>query len=90
MSSALYALTKQIEKLMEDLSTIRWEVEQAGSKKERKHLRLPRLHLPELPTVAFKGVALTLMVLVVLGVLSYDLVTIWNNLLKPFLQLVQQ
>ncbi len=87
MSSALYALAKQMEKPIQDLSTIRWEVEQAGSKKERKHLRLPRLHLPELPTVTLKGAALTLMVLVVSGILLYALATLWS-VVRPLLQLL--
>lgn len=85
ISSALYALARQMEKTVQDLSTIRWEVEQAGSKKERKHLRLPRLHLPELPMVTFKGVALTLMILTALGALLYALATLWS-VIKPLLQ----
>ncbi len=90
ISSALYVLAKQMEKTIQDLSTIRWEIEQAGRKKERRRLRLPRLHLPELPRPTLKGAVLTLMALVVLGVLLYDSVIIWNKVLKPFLQLVQQ
>ena len=88
MSSVLYALAKQLEKPIQDLSTIRWEVEQAGSKKERRRLPLPRIHLPELPTVTLKEAALTLMALAVLGILLYALVTVWNNLLKPLLALL--
>lgn len=89
ISSALYALTKQMEKPVQDLSTIRWEVEQAGRPNERRRLWLPKIHLPELSTVTLKGVVLTLMALVVSGILLYASVTVWNNLLKPRLVLLQ-
>ena len=85
MSSSLYALARQMEKLIQDLSTIRCEVEQAGSKKEQKHLRLPRLSLPR-PTLAWLW---AVPVLAALAVTCYALVTGWNNLVKPFLTLLQ-
>ncbi len=52
-------------------------------------MHLPRIHLPELSTATLKGVALTLMALVVSGILLYASVTVWNNLLKPLLALLR-
>lgn len=85
MSSTQYALMKQMEKSTQDLSTIRWEMEQAGSKKERKHLRLPRLSLPR-PTLVWLW---AVPVLAALAVTCYALVIGWNSLVKPLLTLLQ-
>lgn len=85
MSSTLYTLTKQMEKPMGDLSTIRWEVEQAGSRKERKHLCMPRLSLPR-PTLAWLW---AVPILAALAVTCYALVIGWNSLVKPLLTLLQ-
>ncbi len=75
--------------MTKQLSRIQASIEQAGKQNERQRLRLPRLHLPELPAVTLKGADLTLMALVVSGILLYASVTVWNNLLKPLLQLLQ-
>jgi len=82
-------VSTQAEKQTKELLNIRQQLEQVGRKNERQRLRLPRIHLPELPTVTLKGVALTLMALVVLGILLYASVTVWNNLMKPLLALLQ-
>ena len=84
----IYATKEQAAEMTRQLSRIQASIEQAGRKKERRRLRLPRIRLPELPTVTLKGVALTLMLLVVLGILLYALVTVWNNLLKPLLAML--
>lgn len=76
--SELNAMTRQ-------LSRIQASIEQAGRQNERQRLRLPRIHLPELPTVTLKGAALTLMVLVVSGILLYASVTLWS-VIRPLLQ----
>ncbi len=71
------------------LSRIQASIEQVGRQNERPRLQLPRIHLPKLPTVTLKGTALTLMALVALGILLFASVTVWNNLLKPFLALLR-
>ncbi len=94
-SNALNALLTMIQtvsaqesKQTKELLNICQQLEQAGSKKERRRLRLPRIRLPKLPTVTRKGAAFTLMLLVVSGILLYASVTAWNNLLKPLLALL--
>ncbi len=81
----IYAMKEQAAEMTRQLSRIQTSIEQAGRQKERRRLRLPRIHLPELPTVTLKGAALTLMVLVVSGILWYALATLWN-VVKPLLQ----
>ncbi len=85
----IYATKEQAAEMTKQLSRIQARIEQVGRQNERWRLRLPRIHLPELPTVTLKGAALTLMVLVVLVILLYASVTVWNNLLKPLLALLQ-
>ncbi len=85
----IYAAKEQAAEMTRQLSRIQASIEQAGKQKERRRLRLPRIHLPELPTITLKGAALTLMVLAVLGILLYASVTVWNNLLKPLLALLR-
>lgn len=75
----------QAEKQTKELLNIRQQLEQVGRKSERKHLRLPRLHLSELPRPTLKGAALTLMVLVVSGILLYTSVTLWS-VIRPLFQ----
>jgi len=87
---AVYATKEQVAEMTKQLSMIQASIEQAGRKNGRRRLRLPRLRLPELSTATLKGAALTLMLLAALGILWYASVTVWNNLLKPFLELVQQ
>ncbi len=86
----VYATKEQAAEMTRLLSMIQASMEQAGKQKERRRLRLPRLHLPELSTATLKGAALALMVLAAFGILLFASVTVWNNLLKPLLQLLQQ
>ena len=81
----IYATKEQAAEMTRQLSRIQASIEQAGSKKERRRLRLPRIHLPELPTVTLKGAALTLMLLAVSGILLYALATLWN-VVRPLFQ----
>ncbi len=81
----IYATKEQAAEMTRQLSRIQTSIEQVGRQNERWRFRLPRIHLPELSTVTLKGVALTLMALVVLGILLYALATLWN-VVKPLLQ----
>ena len=81
----IYATKEQTAEMTRQLSRIQASIEQAGRKKERRRLRLPRIRLPELPTVTLKGVAFTLMVLAVSGILLYALATLWNAV-RPLFQ----
>ncbi len=91
LSTPIACATKeQAAEMMKQLSMIQESIEQAGRKNERRRLRLPRLHLPEVSWPTLQGAILTLMALVALGILLFASATIWNNLLKPFLQLLQQ
>ncbi len=81
----IYATKEQATEMTRQLSRIQASIEQVGKQKERRRLRLPRIHLPELSTVTLKGVALTLMALVVSGILLYALATLWS-VVKPLLQ----
>lgn len=83
--STVQTMAAQSENQTKELLNIRQQLEQAGSKKERRRLRLPRPRLPALPTVTFKGAALTLMALAVLVILLYALATLWN-VVRPLLQ----
>jgi len=78
---------EQAAEMTRRLSMIQASIEQVGRQNERQRLRLPRIHLPELSTTTFKRAAFTLMGLVVLGILLYASVIVWNNLLKPLLAL---
>ncbi len=82
--ATMQTISTQAEKQAKELLNIRQQLEQAGKQNERRRLRLPKIHLPELPTVTLKGAALTLMVLVVSGILWYALATLWN-VVKPLL-----
>ncbi len=82
----IYATKEQAAEMTKQLSRIQASIEQVGRQNEQWRFRLPRIHLPELPTVTLKGVALTLMVLVVSGILLYALATLWSvvrSLLQP-------
>ncbi len=81
----IYATKEQAAEMTRQLSRIQASIEQVGRQNEQRRLRLPRIHLPELPTVTLKGAALTLMVLVVSGILLYALATLWS-VVKPLLQ----
>ena len=81
----MQTVSAQESKQTKELLNICQQLEPAGSKKERRRLRLPRIHLPELPTVTLKGAAFTLMVLAVSGILLYALATLWN-VVRPLLQ----
>ncbi len=81
----MQTVSAQESKQTKELLNICQQLEQAGSKKERRRLRLPRIRLPELPTVTRKGAALTLMVLAVSGILLYALATLWN-VVRPLFQ----
>ncbi len=85
----IYATKEQAAEMTRQLSRIQASIEQVGRQNEQRRLRLPRIHLPEPPTATLKGVALTLMALVVLGILLFASVTVWNNLLKPLLALLR-
>lgn len=83
----IYATKEQAAEMMRLLSMIQASIEQAGKQKERRHLRLPRLHLPEVSWSTLQGAALTLMALAAFGILLFASATLWNNLLKPLLKL---
>lgn len=83
MPSTLYALTKQVDQQAKELSAIRWKIEQAGSRKERRRLQLLRIHLPT-PSLAWLWI---IPILTASAILWYALATLWNEI-SPLLQLL--
>lgn len=86
--STLQAMSTQMEKLTREAATIRQLLErreQAGRKKERRRLRLPQVTLPR-PNL---GWLWAVPILLGLWVIWSSGAAIWNNLLKPFLQLIR-
>ncbi len=86
----VYATKEQAAEMTRQLSMIQASIEQARKQKERRRLRLPMLHPPELSTATLKGAALTLMALAAFGILLFASATVWNDLLRPVLPLLQQ
>lgn len=84
MQSTMETMATQSEKLTKETTEIRQKLEQAGKKKERR-LSLPKIHLPK-PSLAWLW---TIPILVTLLVIWFAGAAIWNNLLYPFLQLIQ-
>ena len=85
---ALEELRMQTEVLVRETAAIRQLLErqeQAGKKKERRRLRLPRVTLPR-PSLAWLwAIPISLGLLV----LWFSGAAVWNNLLRPFLQLIR-
>lgn len=84
MHSAMETMTTQSEKLTKETVEICQRLEQVGKKKERR-LSLPRIHFPQ-PRLAWLW---AIPILVTLLVLWFAGAAIWNNLLRPILQLIQ-
>ena len=86
--STLQAMSTQTEKLTREAAAIRQLLErreQAGKKNERRRLRLPRVTLPR-PSLAWLwAIPISLGLLV----LWFSGAAVWNNLLRPFLQLIR-
>lgn len=82
--STMQAVHTQAEALTKETAEICQKLEQAGKKKERR-LSLPRIHLPR-PRLAWLW---AIPILVALLVTWFAGAAIWNNLLRPFLQLIQ-
>ena len=83
-TDTLESIVTQAEKLTKETAEIRQKLEQVGKKKERQ-LSLPRIHLPT-PSPAWLWV---IPILVTLLVIWFAGAAIWNNLLRPFLRLIQ-
>lgn len=86
--SELKTLEAQMEKLVRSTEEMAALPQQAGRKKEKRRFRLPKLSLPEppRPTLAWLWI---IPVLAGLGILWYGLVTVWNNLIAPLLNLLK-
>ena len=84
MRSTMGTMVTQMEKLTKETAEVRQLLEQAGKKKE-KRLSLPKWELPR-PNPAWLWV---IPILVGLWVLWYASGAVWNNLLKPMIQLLQ-
>lgn len=85
---AMEELRTQTEVLVKEAAAIRQLLErreQAGKKNERRRLRLPRVTLPR-PSLAWLWV---IPILLGLLVLWFSGAAVWNNLLRPFLQLIR-
>lgn len=85
---AMEELRVQTEKLTREAAAIRQLLErreQAGKKNERRRLRLPRVTLPR-PSLAWLW---AIPILLGLLVLWFSGAAVWNNLLRPFLQLIR-
>lgn len=85
---ALEELRMQTEALVRETAAIRQLLElreQAGKKNGRRRLRLPRVTLPR-PSLAWLwAIPISLGLLV----LWFSGAAVWNNLLRPFLQLIR-
>lgn len=84
MSSTLGTAATQAERLTKEVEELRQQLQQVGKKKERRP-SLPKIHLPT-PSPAWLW---AIPILVALLVIWFAGATIWNNLLHPFLQLLQ-
>ena len=84
MWSTMQAMRSQTEVQTKELLTIRQQLEQAGKKKERR-LSLPRIHLPHPSWAWLWAIPITVGLLTI----WYALGELWNNLVIPFLQLLQ-
>lgn len=85
--STLQATSTQTEKLAREAAAIRQLLErreQAGRKNRRRRLRLPRVTLPR-PSLAWLWAIPILLGLLVIWCSG---AAVWNNLLRPFLQLL--
>lgn len=85
---AMEELRTQTDVLVKEAAAIRQLLErreQAGRKKERRRLRLPQVTLPRPSLVWLWAIPVSLGLLV----LWFSGAAIWNNLLKPFLQLIR-
>ena len=85
---AMEELRTQTEVLVKEAAAIHQLLErreQAGKKKERRRLRLPQVTLPR----SNLGWLWAVPILLGLWVIWSSGAAVWNNLLKPFLQLIQ-
>lgn len=85
---AMGELRAQTEALVQEAAAIQQLLErqeQAGKKKERWRLRLPQVSLPQ-PSLAW---LLVIPISLGLAVIWFSGAAVWNNLLKPFLQLIR-
>ena len=85
---AMEELRAQTEALVRETAAIRQLLErqeQAGKKNERRRLRLPQVTLPR-PNL---GWLWAVPILLGLWVIWFSGAAVWNNLLRPFLQLIR-
>ena len=85
---ALGELRMQTEALVRETVAIRQLLErreQAGKKNGGRRLRLPRVTLPRPSLAWLRAIPISLGLLV----LWFSVVAVWNNLLRPFLQLIR-
>lgn len=85
---AIEELRTQTEVLVKEAAAIRQLLErqeQAGKKNERRRLRLPQVTLPS-PNL---GWLWAIPILLGLWVIWFSGAAVWNNLLRPFLQLIR-
>ena len=84
MWSTMQAMSSQAEAQTKELLTIHQQMEQAGRKKERR-LSLPKIHLPHPSWAWLWAIPITVGLLTI----WYTSGALWNNLVIPFLQLLQ-